>query len=65
MPTIKITGMSCGHCSGAVTDALKAIEGLQNVVVDLEKGEASYDELKPVNKEDIIKAITAIGFGAL
>ena len=62
MPTIKITGMRCGHCSGAVTDALKGIEGIENVVVDLEKGEATYDELKPVSKEDIAKAVTAIGF---
>ena len=62
MATIKVNGMSCGHCLGAVTEALKAIDGLENVVVDLDKGEASYDEGKPVSKEEIAKAINAIGF---
>ena len=62
MATVKIKGMSCGHCVGAVTDALKGIDGLDNIVVDLENGEASYTETKPVIKENIAKTIKNIGF---
>ncbi|MBU0481960.1 MAG: cation transporter [Proteobacteria bacterium] len=62
MPIVKIKGMRCGHCVGAVTTALNGLKGIKNTVVNLEKGEASYDEEKPVSREEIAKAITAIGF---
>jgi len=62
MPTIKISGMSCGHCSAAVTKALSAIHGLTEISVDLEKKEASYTERHPVDLAAIKKAITKIGF---
>lgn len=38
--TLKIKGMSCGHCQKAVTDALAALEGVTKVEVDLEAGKA-------------------------
>lgn len=62
MPTIKINGMSCGHCSAAVTKALVAIDGLTDISVDLDKKEASYSETKPVSINTIKDAITKIGF---
>jgi copper chaperone CopZ len=62
MPTIKITGMSCGHCTAAVTKALAAIDGISEVAVDLENKEASYTESKAVSQETIQAAITKIGF---
>ena len=62
MPTIKISGMSCGHCTAAVAKALGAIDGLTDVSVDLEKKEASYTESKPVSLEVIKEAIAKIGF---
>ena len=37
---IKIEGMSCGHCKAAVEKALKAVAGVENAVVDLEKKQA-------------------------
>lgn len=62
MKTIKINGMRCGHCVGAVTKALAGISGVSNVNVNLEKGEASYDEAKPVAIESIREIISGIGF---
>ena len=62
MATITITGMSCGHCTAAVTKALSAIDGVTDVTVDLEKKEASYTEIKPVSIETIKAEITKIGF---
>jgi len=62
MKTIKVKGMSCQHCVMSVTKALSAIDGLENVKVDLLKGEASFDEAKPVDSEIIRKAIDKIGF---
>lgn len=64
MATVKIKGMRCGHCVSSVTKALGEIEGVGHVVVDLEKGEATYDEASPVSKEKIREVISSIGFEA-
>ncbi|MEW6352025.1 MAG: cation transporter [Thermodesulfobacteriota bacterium] len=42
METIKIQGMSCKHCVMAVQKALSALNGVTDVSVDLDKGEASF-----------------------
>jgi copper chaperone CopZ len=65
MPTIKISGMHCQHCSASVIKALTELEGLTEVTVDLAKNEASYTERTPVSLETIIEAITKIGFDVL
>ncbi|MDH5297547.1 MAG: cation transporter [Desulfobulbaceae bacterium] len=62
MPTVKIKGMRCNHCVGSVTTALAAIDGISNVSVNLDKGEATYDETKPVGTQVIKDAIATIGF---
>ena len=36
--TYSVTGMTCGHCAGAVTSELKAVEGVHDVEVDLVAG---------------------------
>lgn len=43
MATVKIKGMTCNHCVMAVTKALNEIEGIKDVKVDLEKGEAFFE----------------------
>ena len=60
MATVKINGMSCQHCVASVTKALEAINGVRDVSVDLEKGEASYEG--DVDEQVIKVAITKTGF---
>ena len=62
MATIKINGMSCQHCVMAVTKALSAIDGITDVKVDLEKGEAAFAEAKPVNQAILQESIKKAGF---
>jgi copper chaperone len=38
--TIKVTGMTCGHCVAAVTKALQKVPGVQAADVSLEKAQA-------------------------
>lgn len=60
MKTVEVKGMHCPKCVASVTKALSGVPGLANVVVDLEKGLASFDGEAPV---DAIKAaIDKIGF---
>jgi len=62
MTTIKIKGMSCGHCVMAVTKALGGIDGIKDVQVDLEKGEAAFTEEKPIDRALIRERIVKAGF---
>jgi copper chaperone len=59
---IKVKGMSCQHCVASVTKALSEIEGITDVQVDLDKGEATFSEQSPVAEQSIKDAITKIGF---
>jgi len=46
----------------AVTKALGGIEGIKDVRVDLEKGEATFTEEKPVDRTLIRERIAKAGF---
>lgn len=38
--TIKVTGMTCGHCVAAVTKSLSKVSGVDQTEVSLETGQA-------------------------
>ncbi|MCD6197371.1 MAG: heavy-metal-associated domain-containing protein [Deltaproteobacteria bacterium] len=61
MATIKIKGMTCNHCVMAVTKALNEIDGIKNVKVDFEKGEAFF-EGKPVDMDLVREKIKKAGY---
>lgn len=61
MDKIQVSGMSCQHCVGAVTEALESIEGLTEISVDLDAGEASFTHAG-IDRELIRNAIRQIGF---
>lgn len=61
MESLKIKGMSCQHCVGSVKKALEDIPGLSEVQVNLDKGEATFNNSN-VAREDIKTAISKIGF---
>jgi copper chaperone len=52
--TIKIKGMSCVHCVAAVSQALGRLEGIKNVKVDLDKGQATF-ETETAPDMDLVK----------
>jgi copper chaperone len=62
MKTISIKGMSCQHCVKAVVKALSEIEGVKDVKVDLSKGEAAFEEVKPVDMEVLRESIKKAGY---
>jgi copper chaperone len=61
--TLKIQGMTCNHCVMRVAKALKAIPGVMDAKVDLQKGEAvvTYDDAK-VSPEKLSFAIVEAGY---
>ncbi|MFW6078783.1 MAG: heavy-metal-associated domain-containing protein [Gemmatimonadota bacterium] len=63
--TLKIQGMSCGHCVSAVTEALKGVEGVRSADVDLEGGRAvvEYDEGRATTAQ-LVGAVMDEGYTA-
>ena len=62
MKSIKIKGMSCQHCVMAVTKALAALDGVNDVNVDLKNGVASYEEVKAVDPKMVAAAVKKAGY---
>ena len=61
---LHITGMTCGGCTSAVTRALEAVDGVQNVNVTLASGEAKLDFDKKITSPDKLKlAVEEAGYG--
>lgn len=59
MTTVRIRGMKCQHCTGAVQKALEAL-GATGVEMDLAKGEARF--AGALDPEALRRAITALGY---
>ena len=61
----KVTGMSCAACSAHVEKAVRALDGLQDVQVNLLAGsmKVDYDETV-LDHERIIRAVEDAGYGA-
>ena len=61
--TLKVQGMTCNHCVMRVAKALKAVPGVQDAKVDLQKAEAvvSYDDAK-VSPEKLSSAVVEAGY---
>lgn len=53
--TIKIEGMTCMHCVGAVKKSLTAVEGVRNVNVDLDNKTATI-EAENIVTDDMLRA---------
>lgn len=62
MHKITIEGMSCQHCVRAVTDALKAIDGITDVEVSLENKEAAFQAPDNQDIEQVKKAVSDAGY---
>ncbi len=61
--TLKIQGMTCNHCVLRVTKALKAVPGVQDAQVNLQKGEAvvTYDDAKTA-ADKLSSAVAEAGY---
>ena len=62
---IPVTGMTCGHCQQTVENALKSVDGVYAVLVDLEgmTAEIDYDDTRSAI-HDLTTAVEGAGYGA-
>lgn len=58
--TYKIEGMACPHCKATVEKAIRGLDGVENVDVDLAKGTATVDGT--ATPEAVAEAVRLAGF---
>ena len=62
MKTVRVKGMSCQHCAKTVKKTLEEVDGITNVAVDLETGEVTFEETRPVDNELIREKVRKAGY---
>lgn len=63
--TYQVTGMSCGHCEGAVRDEVSEIPGISEVEVSAATGHLTVTAEGPVDDADVIAAVDEAGYEAV
>ncbi|MEU2042008.1 heavy-metal-associated domain-containing protein [Nocardia niwae] len=57
-----VTGMSCAHCSAAVTRELTAVDGVDTVEVEVADGRVTVRSSAPVSVDQVRTAIARAGY---
>lgn len=60
--TLQVGGMTCEHCVGAVTKALRGVAGVDDVAVDLGAGRARVDGT--ADAASLVRAVEKQGYDA-
>ncbi|MFJ8164948.1 heavy-metal-associated domain-containing protein [Streptomyces sp. NPDC096136] len=58
----KVTGMTCGHCEGAVTAELTALPGVTSVKAVAATGEVTVVSAAPLAEADVRAAVDEAGY---
>ncbi len=58
----RVTGMTCGHCEGAVTTELSALPGVSSVKAVAATGEVTVTSEAPLADEDVRAAVDEAGY---
>ncbi len=59
---MKVEGMMCQNCQAHVKKAIEGVEGVSNVVVDLENGLANYEANESVEDATVSAAVKEAGY---
>lgn len=63
--TYQVTGMSCGHCEGAVTAEVSQIPGVTDIQVSATTGRLAVTTDRPVDDAAVIAAVDEAGYEAV
>ena len=59
-----VTGMTCGHCEGAITREVSGIAGVTDVEVSALTGRLSVTGQGPVDTAAVLAAVEEAGYSA-
>jgi copper chaperone CopZ len=60
--TIKVSGMTCGHCVSAVTMELSLLPSVTEVEVNLESGQVTISSDAALDQAQLVTAIDEAGY---
>ncbi len=60
--TLNVEGMSCDHCVTAIKKTVGAIQGVEDVDINLKEGTVSVQHGDGVNVEQLKEAIQGAGY---
>lgn len=60
--TYPVTGMTCEHCVRAVTEEVRRIEGVADVMVDLPTGALTISSSQPIEEAAVAEAVEEAGY---
>ncbi|MFI5688668.1 heavy-metal-associated domain-containing protein [Streptomyces sp. NPDC051636] len=58
----KVSGMTCGHCEGAVSHEISALDGVTTVTAVAETGEVTVTSAVPLDEEAVRAAVDEAGY---
>ncbi|MDC0765540.1 heavy-metal-associated domain-containing protein [Streptomyces sp. HD] len=58
----KVSGMSCGHCEGAVSGEISELSGVSSVKAVASTGEVTVVSEAPLDEEAVRAAVDEAGF---
>ncbi|GAA2458960.1 hypothetical protein GCM10010388_57420 [Streptomyces mauvecolor] len=58
----KVSGMTCGHCEGAVAGEISGIEGVSSVKAVAATGEVTVVSAAPLDEEAVRAAVDEAGY---
>ncbi|NLU79825.1 heavy-metal-associated domain-containing protein [Micromonospora sp. HNM0581] len=60
--TYQVQGMTCGHCVDAVSTEIGALEGVEDVQVDLAAGQVTVTSDQPLSDDAVRAAVDEAGY---
>ncbi|MFD4976843.1 heavy-metal-associated domain-containing protein [Streptomyces sp. NPDC058424] len=58
----KVSGMTCGHCEGAVSQEVSDLEGVTAVTADAKTGEVAVTSAAMLDEETVRAAVDEAGY---
>ncbi|MFF5158179.1 heavy-metal-associated domain-containing protein [Streptomyces sp. NPDC000348] len=58
----KVSGMTCGHCEGAVSQEISALDGVTAVTAVARTGEVTVTSAAPLDEEAVRAAVDEAGY---
>ncbi|MBU0590427.1 MAG: heavy-metal-associated domain-containing protein [Gammaproteobacteria bacterium] len=62
--TFEVQGMFCASCVDRITHALKSVNGISHVAVDLEKGSVRVNGESHMHADGLVVALSNLGYHA-
>ncbi len=61
----QVTGMTCGHCEGAIRREISEIDGVTGIEVSAQTGHLAVTAEQPVDDSTVIAAVDEAGYTAV